>query len=150
VRVARARPDWLRSVDVGSASLTERWIAGDPPTQAELAGARAAAAAAFARLGAPGAAAAYAVGGAATSLRRLVGQDLGPEALARGLELLCADPVDRVAHRHTLHPVRVRMLPAALVLLDAAGAALGVPLRSGSGGLREGLMLEHWRSLGIG
>jgi hypothetical protein len=42
------------------------------------------------------------------------------------------------------------MLPAALVLLDAAGAALGVPLRSGSGGLREGLMLEQWRSLGIG
>jgi exopolyphosphatase/guanosine-5'-triphosphate,3'-diphosphate pyrophosphatase len=143
-------PVWLRSLDVGSASLTERWIAGDPPTQAELASARAAAAAAFARLGAPGPAAAYAVGGAATSLRRLGGQDLGPAALARGLELLCADPVDRVARRHTLHPVRVRMLPAALVLLDAAGAALGVPLRSGSGGLREGLMLEHWRSLGIG
>ncbi len=143
-------PVWLRSLEIGSASLTERCVAGDPPTQAELADLRAAAAAAFARLGAPGASAAYAVGGAATSLRRLVGQDLGPAALAHGLELLCRDPVERVARRHTLHPERVRMLPAALVLLDAAGAALGVPLRSGSGGLREGLMLEQWRALGIG
>jgi len=143
-------PVWLRSLPVGSATMTERWVAGDPPTQDELANLRGAAADAFARLGAPAASAAYAVGGAATSLRRLVGPDLGAAALARGLELLCAAPVRHTARRHTLHPQRVRMLPAALVLLEAAGAALAVPLHSGSGGLREGLMLEHWHSLGIG
>jgi len=144
-------PVWLRSLDVGSATLTDRWVASDPPSPEELVDLRGAAAGAFAHLGAPpGARAAYAVGGAATSLRRLVGQDLGPAALARGLALLCADPVARVARRHTLHPERVRMLPAALVLLDAAGAALGVPVRAGSGGLREGVMLEQWHSLGIG
>jgi exopolyphosphatase/guanosine-5'-triphosphate,3'-diphosphate pyrophosphatase len=147
---AESGPVWLRSLPVGSATMTERWVTGDPPTPAELADLRAAAAAAFARLEAPAPAAAYAVGGAATSLRRLVGQDLGAAALARALELLCAAPVAHTARRHTLHPLRVRMLPAALVLLEAAGTALDAPLRSGSGGLREGLMLEHWRALGIG
>jgi len=147
---AASGPVWLRSLPVGSATMTERWVAGDPPTRDELADLRGAAADAFARLGAPAPAAAYAVGGTATSLRRLVGQDLGPAALARGLELLCAAPVREITRRHTLHPLRVRMLPAALVLLEAAGAALAAPLRSGSGGLREGLMLEHWHSLGIG
>jgi exopolyphosphatase/pppGpp-phosphohydrolase len=147
---ARDGPGWLRSLPLGSATLTDRWVAGDPPSPAELADLRAAAAAAFARLGAPRPLAAYAVGGAATSLRRLVGQDMGPAALARGLELLGADRIEEVARRHTLHPDRVRMMPAALALLEAAGAALEVPLRSGSGGLREGLMLEHWRGLGIG
>jgi exopolyphosphatase/guanosine-5'-triphosphate,3'-diphosphate pyrophosphatase len=147
---AESGPVWLRSLSLGSATMTERWVTGDPPTPAELADLRAAAAAAFARLEAPAPSAAYAVGGAATSLRRLVGQDLGAAALARGLELVCAAPTAHTARRHTLHPLRVRMLPAALVLLEAAGAALAAPLRSGSGGLREGLMLEHWRSLGIG
>jgi exopolyphosphatase/guanosine-5'-triphosphate,3'-diphosphate pyrophosphatase len=147
---ARDGPAWLRSLPVGSSTMTERWIAGDPPSHAELSALRAAAAAAFAGLGAPGPAAAYAVGGAATSLRRLVGADLGPASLGRALDLLCGAPVAHVARSHALHPQRVRMLPAALVLLEAAGAALDAPLRSGSGGLREGLMLEHWRALGIG
>jgi exopolyphosphatase/pppGpp-phosphohydrolase len=35
------------------------------------------------------------------------------------------------------------MLPAGILVLDAAGTLLGVPLRIGAGGLREGVVLEQ-------
>jgi exopolyphosphatase/guanosine-5'-triphosphate,3'-diphosphate pyrophosphatase len=65
----------------------------------------------------------------------------GP-ALERGLELLSALPVDEVARRWELDEQRVRLLPAGIVLLEAAGRVLGCPLRVASGGLREGVLME--------
>ncbi len=135
---------WLRSFATGSGVLTERWITGNCPTPAELAELRADIARTFAGLEPPSPRAAYAVGGSATSLGRLTHGRLHPDSLARALEALCSGPVDVVAQRLGLHPDRVRMLPAGIIVLSEAARALGVPLKVASGGLREGVVLALW------
>ena len=52
-----------------------------------------------------------------------------------------------VARHYTLDPERVRLLPAGILILDAASQVLGQPLQIGRGGLREGIVLDMARSL---
>jgi exopolyphosphatase/guanosine-5'-triphosphate,3'-diphosphate pyrophosphatase len=130
------------SLAVGSGVLADRHIRTDPPGNDDLDRIRAEVAAAFAGLEAPPVQAAYAVGGSATSLRRLVGPMLDCDALARACAVVCAEPSAAVARRFDLHPERVHVLPAGLLLLDAASELLGLPLQIASGGLREGVILE--------
>ncbi|MCW3009938.1 MAG: Ppx/GppA phosphatase [Solirubrobacterales bacterium] len=132
---------WSRSFRIGSGVLTERHVRGACPSAAELAALRADVAQAFSALDPPAVRAAHAVGGSATSLGRLTGGELHPASLDRALEALCSGPVAVVAERLGLHPDRVRMLPAGIVVLGEAARALGVPLRIASGGLREGVIL---------
>jgi exopolyphosphatase/pppGpp-phosphohydrolase len=47
-----------------------------------------------------------------------------------------------VARRLDLDPRRARLLPAGIVILEAAVACLGRPLAVAPGGLREGVLLE--------
>jgi exopolyphosphatase/guanosine-5'-triphosphate,3'-diphosphate pyrophosphatase len=94
---------------------------------------------------APQPAAAYAVGGSATSLRLLCGDVLSGPALEAALAKLAAWPVREAAERLGLARERVRLLPAGLVLLRAAARAFGDrPLEVARGGLREGLLLEDF------
>jgi exopolyphosphatase/pppGpp-phosphohydrolase len=44
-----------------------------------------------------------------------------------------------------LDPERVRLLPAGLLILEAASKLFGASLQIGSGGLREGVLLEASR-----
>ena len=135
---------WSRSFAVGSAVLADEELRSDPPTPDELGRLRRRVDAVFAGLDVPRPRVAYAVGGSATSLRRLVGDVLDHAALERGVGLLCERPAAEVAERFDLHPERVRLLPAGMLLLDAASAALGgVPLAVASGGLREGVLLAE-------
>jgi exopolyphosphatase/guanosine-5'-triphosphate,3'-diphosphate pyrophosphatase len=71
-----------------------------------------------------------------------VGGVLEPETLQRALGLLCGAPAAQVSERFTLDPQRVRLLPAGMLILDAAAQRLGCPLLIGRGGLREGVLLE--------
>jgi exopolyphosphatase/guanosine-5'-triphosphate,3'-diphosphate pyrophosphatase len=87
--------------------------------------------------------AAYAVGGSATSLRRLIGAVLDHETLGRGIRLLSGAPCGEVARQFELHPERARVLPAGMLLLDAASTLLGAPLQIAGGGLRDGVILER-------
>jgi len=135
---------WVRSFPIGSGVLTERHVRGDCPSAEEMEALRAQAARTFAGLDAPAPGAAYAVGGSATSLGRLTGGRLHPASLEQALEALCSGPADAVARRLGLHPDRVRMLPAGIIVLREAARALGVPLRVASGGLREGVILAIW------
>jgi exopolyphosphatase / guanosine-5'-triphosphate,3'-diphosphate pyrophosphatase len=135
--------EWFASVPIGSGVLTEGEALGDPPSAAEVARMRARADANFAALGAPQPAVAYAVGGSATSLRRLCGDELSTATLDEALALLCRRPVRDVADDLALARERVRLLPAGLVLLGAAVRAFGgVALQVARGGLREGVVLE--------
>jgi exopolyphosphatase/guanosine-5'-triphosphate,3'-diphosphate pyrophosphatase len=134
---------WYASLLVGSGLLTRRHVRSDPPAPAELAALRAAVAQAFAGVRAPRPAVAYVVGGSATSLRRLCGDDLSAAALDRALALVAAAPARDAARRLGLARERIRLLPAALLLLAAASEALGgAPLRLARGGLREGVILR--------
>ena len=94
----------------------------------------------YVRLGVPDLA--VAVGGSATSLRRLVGAVLDPDTLERGLRVLASAPAEEVARKFELDPERVRLLPAGMLVLEAASQALGRPLQIGRGGLREGIIFE--------
>ncbi len=142
---AAAGVGWMRSFPIGSGVLTERHVGGGCPAVPELAALRAEVAAAFAGLEAPTPHAAYAVGGSATSLGRLTGGQLHAASLARALAALCSGPTAEVAERLELHPDRVRVLPAGIVLLQEAARALAVPLHIAAGGLREGVVLALGR-----
>ena len=136
---------WYVSVRVGSGVLTERHLHGDPPTAAELDAVRAEAEAAFGGIEAPRATSAYAVGGSATSLRKLCGDELSVAAIDAALGLVAAWPVRDAARRLSLARERVRLLPAGLLLLRAASTAFGgLPLEVARGGLREGIVLEDF------
>ncbi len=139
---------WSASVRVGSALLADAHLRADPPGAAELHAVREHAAGAFEGLAPPRPVRAFAVGGSATSLRRLVGAVLDHESLARGLRVLCSAPVAEVARTYELHPERARVLPAGIVLLDEAAAVLRAPLSICTGGLREGVLLEELRAQG--
>ena len=134
---------WSTSLRVGSGTLADTHLRGDPPAPAELAAVRAHAGAAFADVTPPAPARAVAVGGSATSLGRLAGPRLDGAALRTACERLLAAPAAVVAREHDLDPERVRLLPAGLALLDEAAAAFGVPLAVAEGGLREGVILSE-------
>ena len=133
---------WATSLPVGSGLLADEHLLDDPPTPDQLDAVRAHVARVLAPLQPPQPVAAYAVGGSATSLRRLLGTVLDRDALGRGLLALAALPRAEIAKRFALHPERARLLPAAILLLEGATAAFGAPLRTSGGGLREGVLLE--------
>ena len=134
---------WSASFRVGSGFLAEAYLHSDPPSAAELHKVREHVAGVFEGLDAPRPPVAYAVGGSAGSLRRLVGAVLDPDTLERGLRVLSATPSADVARRFELDPERVRLLPAGMLILEEASRLLGAPLRIGRGGLREGVILEE-------
>ena len=135
--------DWLVSLPTGSAVLTDELLESDPPAQAELAAARARVEELFTDVAAPPVTAAYAVGGSAGTLYRLVGAVLEADALCRTLERLVEAPSAELAAALGLDVRRARLLPAGIVLLQRAVEAIGVTPRMGSGGVREGVLLER-------
>ncbi len=135
---------WARSYAVGSGRLAAR-CAGDPPSPADVAMMRAEAAAAFAGA-VPDADVAIAVGGSAASLPTLVGPVLDGPAVERALAALTAEPAAEVARRHALAPERTLLMPAGILVLEAAADVLRRPLRIARGGLREGVLLELAKS----
>jgi exopolyphosphatase/guanosine-5'-triphosphate,3'-diphosphate pyrophosphatase len=134
--------EWSESFGIGSGSLAERHLLGDPPHPTELEAARAHAAGALSRATPPAVTTAVAVGGSAASLRRVVGDVLDSAALERALEVLSGAPAAAVAAHFGLEVERVRLLPAGLLALEAAGRCLDRPLEIGRGGMREGILLE--------
>jgi exopolyphosphatase/guanosine-5'-triphosphate,3'-diphosphate pyrophosphatase len=137
-----AAPAWWASLPIGSGALAETHLHDDPPTLEQVAAARAEAAAALAAAGCPAADVAWAVGGSATSLRRLCGAELTAAALDDALRRVTAHPAHLAALDLDLHVERVRLLPAGLVLLAEVARAAGCPLHVGGGGLREGVVLD--------
>ena len=138
---------WCASFRVGSGFLADHYLHSDPPSIAELRAVREHAAGVFEGLAVPEPDHAVAVGGSAASLRRLVGAVLEPETLQRALRVLSGDPIADVATQFSLDPERVRLLPAGILILDAASHRLGKPLQIGRGGLREGVLLDMARTL---
>ena len=133
---------WWASLPIGSSVLADGYLHSDPPADAELDRARLHAAGAFEGLEPPPAVEAVAVGGSATSLRRLVGAELRHDALERSLRILASTPAADVARRFDLALERVRLLPGGILIFDALSQRLGRSLQIAAGGLREGVILE--------
>jgi exopolyphosphatase/guanosine-5'-triphosphate,3'-diphosphate pyrophosphatase len=138
---------WSSSFLVGSGVLADRYLRSDPPTADEIAAAAAHANDVLSTRELPDADCAVAVGGSAASLPRLVGEVLEPGAFGQALDVLAQHRCADVAVRYGLDPLRVRLLPAGILILNAACGRLGQPLRIGRGGLREGVVLDMARTL---
>jgi exopolyphosphatase / guanosine-5'-triphosphate,3'-diphosphate pyrophosphatase len=134
--------DDVRSFRIGSGMLAEELLQSDPPSAAELREVRDTINDFFAEVEIEQPDQAVAVGGSATSLRRLVGAVLEYETLERAVRVLASDPVDEVARKFELDPQRVRILPTGVLLLEKISQLLGQPLQIGKGGLREGVILD--------
>ena len=131
----------VRSFKIGSGSLADEHLANDPPSASEIRSLRDAIGDFFEDVEVEQPEQAVAVGGSATSLRKLVGAVLEYETLERGVRVLSGDPIADVARRFELDPRRVRILPAGVLLLEKLSELLGQPLQIGKGGLREGVIL---------
>jgi exopolyphosphatase/guanosine-5'-triphosphate,3'-diphosphate pyrophosphatase len=142
VGTAPDRIDWYASLPVGSGQLTDECLPSDPPSAEEIARAGQRISEALEGVQPPPTACVVAVGGSATSLRRIAGPLLDAGAFARVLTLLATERATEVAQRFELDADRVRLLSAGLLILQAAAERFGAPLEVGRGGLREGLLLE--------
>ena len=132
----------VRSWRVGSGALADELIGSDPPSAAEIRKVRDRIDDIFSGVEIEHPSQAVAVGGSATSLRRLVGAVLEYETLERGIRVLSGDPAADVARRFELDPERVRILATGVLLLEKLSELLGQPLQIGKGGLREGVVLD--------
>jgi exopolyphosphatase/guanosine-5'-triphosphate,3'-diphosphate pyrophosphatase len=132
----------VRSWRVGSGALADELIASDPPSAAEIRKVRDRIDDLFAGIEFEHLSQAVAVGGSATSLRRLVGAVLEYETLERGVRVLAGDPAADIAKRFELDPERVRILTTGVLILEKVSELLGRPLQIGKGGLREGVVLD--------
>ena len=133
---------WSASFRIGSGFLADAYLRSDPPSVDELQKVRRHVAGTFEGLEPPPADSAVAVGGTATSLRRLLGAELVHETLERGIRVLSTTLIEDVATRFELDRERVRLLPAGILVLEAVSDLLALPLRIARGGLREGVLLE--------
>ncbi len=133
---------WSASFPLGSGDLARRHLRSDPPTGEEIAEARREVNATLGEIDVPHPAEAVAVGGSAASLSRLAGRILDAASFARALGELITAPGQEVARRFGIELERVRLLPAGLVILQAASERFGAPLAVAGGGLREGVLME--------
>ncbi len=133
---------WSTSFAVGSGDLADEFLRSDPPSADELGLARERVSLVLDGIMPPRPQAAVAVGGSAASLRRLAGDRLDDGVFERTLELLASARSAAIAARFALDSERVRLLPAGLLILQAASELFGESLQIGCGGIREGLLLE--------
>ena len=134
--------EWSRSLPIGSGVLAYAHQHADPATPEELNAMRTAAVGAFAEVDVPRVDCAVAVGGSATSLRRVLGAVLDRRCIDDALLKLAAGPAEELSVELGLAPERVRLLPAGILVLEAAGGRLGCPLELACGGVREGVCLD--------
>jgi exopolyphosphatase/guanosine-5'-triphosphate,3'-diphosphate pyrophosphatase len=133
----------VRSVRVGTGYLAEELLESDPPSPAEIRAVRDRVADLFEGVEVSQPDQAVAVGGSASSLRKVVGAVLEYETLERAVRVLTGEPIADVARMFELDPRRVEVLPAGVLILEQLSQLLGQPLQIGKGGLREGVLLDQ-------
>jgi exopolyphosphatase / guanosine-5'-triphosphate,3'-diphosphate pyrophosphatase len=133
---------WIRSADLGSLRLTRAHLHDDPPTSAQIAAARTAAARALDGMAPPPPGTAFAVGGSARALAKIIGRHFDEDGLQEALEILSRRAAARAVRKFGIGSERAETLLAGVLILSQASRVLGSPLELGRGGLREGAALE--------
>jgi exopolyphosphatase / guanosine-5'-triphosphate,3'-diphosphate pyrophosphatase len=136
----RRAPAWLRSLELGSLRLTERFVHTDPPIPRMLDAVACVVEKEFESLTPPLPISALATGGTARALRRIVGRRLGEKNLNAVLAALTAKTAEEVAAKYEVPVERARVLPAGTIVLREAHRRLGVKLEVARGGVREGVL----------
>jgi exopolyphosphatase/guanosine-5'-triphosphate,3'-diphosphate pyrophosphatase len=132
----------VRSADVGSLRLTRAHLHDDPPTATQIAAAADAVATALATMNAPAPDVAFAVGGSARALTKIVGRRFDADDLDDAVRILSRRPAAKAARPFGIGAQRAETLLAGALLLAGASRLLGTRLELGRGGLREGAALE--------
>ncbi len=132
----------VMSWPIGSGLLADELIEGDPPSASEIRKIRDRIGDEFEGVEIERPDQVVAVGGTSTSMRRLVGVVLEYETLERGIRVLCGGSSSEVARQFELDPVRVKILPSGVLILEKISELLGRPLQIGKGGIREGIVLD--------
>jgi exopolyphosphatase/guanosine-5'-triphosphate,3'-diphosphate pyrophosphatase len=133
---------WDATFRLGSGMLTEAYVTADPPAARELKHMRQHIGGVFEGLELPYVDKAVAVGGTATSLKKLVGSELDHETLERGLRILGESSIAELGERFDVTPERAHLLPAGMLVLEELSDLIDLPLQIGNGGLREGVILS--------
>jgi exopolyphosphatase/pppGpp-phosphohydrolase len=139
-------------IRAGSATLTDRHVHHDPPTDDELDQVAVAAERMLGKAPRLSARRIVAVGGSATNLLRVIpaaGLDkvLTRDRLRDIVSILAAEPSTLAAERHGVNRIRARLLPAGAAILDAVLVRFGATNADVvSTGVREGLVLATSRS----
>jgi exopolyphosphatase / guanosine-5'-triphosphate,3'-diphosphate pyrophosphatase len=142
VGTRRDGPQWIRSIDLGSQRLTSRLLPDDPPGRESLEAARAEVERQLESFDPPEPRTAYAIGGSARAVKRIVGASLGRQELEAALALLAATPESELVRLFEIAEERTRTVAAGAVILAALQQRLGAPLRVVRGGLRDGALVE--------
>ena len=137
-----AQVHWWDSVGIGSSDVMQRWLSADPPEWDALGEAARHARRLFAALQPPPAVRLIAVGGSASSVRTIAGPLTDLAGIDRLLAAVSGLTAAQIAARYGVELERARLLPAGLVLLRAVCELFSLPLEFGSGGLREGVLLD--------
>jgi exopolyphosphatase/guanosine-5'-triphosphate,3'-diphosphate pyrophosphatase len=155
--VDATRPPRAAGLRLGSARLTDRFVAHDPPTPAELAAMRAAASAALRAAPEAEPREIVAVGGTASNLLKFIPEAfidrmLTRERIAEAEAILASKTTAQASLDHRVKPIRARLLPAGGAILDAILERYGADrIRVSDAGIREGTIfaVEHaphsWR-----
>jgi exopolyphosphatase/guanosine-5'-triphosphate,3'-diphosphate pyrophosphatase len=142
-------PVWVRSVNVGSLRLTRRVFSGQTPTTEAIERAQEEVEHVFTGLTPPLPQGAYATGGTARALGKVVGPRLGAEELAVALHVVGERSTRRLAKTFDLSPARASTLAAGTVLLAATQRLLGVPLIVARAGVRDGIAISLLESTAV-
>ena len=134
---------WWRSIDLGSQRLTSRLLHGDPPGRAAIAAARAEVDRYLEDFEPRQPRTAFAVGGSARALKRIVGPRLDEQSFEEALEVLARTTADELAGQYDIAPERAPTLAAGAVILAGIQQRLGTPLKVVRGGLRDGAIADQ-------
>jgi exopolyphosphatase/guanosine-5'-triphosphate,3'-diphosphate pyrophosphatase len=133
---------WIQSADLGSLRLTRAHLSDDPPTARQLAAAAAAVRRALDGMSPPAPDVAFAVGGSARAVAKIVGRRFDAGDLDEVVRILSRRPAAKVARPFGIDAQRAETLLAGALLLAGVSRALGTSLELGRGGLREGAARE--------
>jgi exopolyphosphatase/guanosine-5'-triphosphate,3'-diphosphate pyrophosphatase len=151
------RPAAAAGLRLGSARLTSRHVANDPPTTAEVAAIGRTAREILAGAVTTAPSEIVGVGGTVSNLVKVLPAAFADRTLTRRRiaeiqEILASEPAALASQRHLVNPIRARLLPAGGAIVDAILERYGVDeMRVSEAGIREGTVfaVQHagpsWR-----
>ena len=131
-------PHWIRSVDVGSLTVRSL-LPDDPPGRRAIEEARAYVRDRLDGIAPPMPKAAYATGGTARALRRMVGRTLDAQGLDDAISRLAKRRAGEVAAKYGLDEQRAWTLVGGAIVLAEMQLRLGIPFEVARTGMREGV-----------
>ena len=129
---------WVRSVDIGSLTVRSL-LPDDPPGRRAVEAARAQIRERLDGIAPPIPKAAYATGGTARALRRVVGRTLDAQGFDDAISWLAKKPAREAAAKYGLDSRRAWTILGGAIVLAEMQLRLGIPFEVARTGMREGV-----------